>query len=171
MIKKTVTFEDYEGNTHTEDFWFNLTKAELMEIEVSEKGGFAEAMQVIIAKEDGQKIIAAFKKILLMSIGERRSATDFRKNDEIREAFESSPAFSEIFMSLALDAQLGAEFVKGVMPANLAKQIDENQLKLPDVPEVPVSQENLENVIAAAQTPDFASMTPEEFETWKATNA
>lgn len=179
MLKKTITFEDFDGNTVTEDFYFNLTKAELMELEVSEKGGFSEAMQDIIKAGDGKQIIAGFKRILLMSVGKRKG-NSFIKNEEIREEFEGSPAFSELFMQLATDAQAGAEFVNAVIPQSLAQQV-QGQLPLtPPVeevalPEVSVSQENIENVEAAAAQPllaaDFAAMSPEEFEAWRQQNA
>lgn len=178
MYKKTVTFEDYDGNTVTEDFYFNLTKAELLELQVSEEEGFAEAMEQIVRAGNGKEIIAGFKKILLMSIGKRRGVS-FVKNDQIREEFEGSPAFSEIFMELATNASAGAEFVNNVIPKNLADQV-KGQLPLPTpseaevrevlAPEVPVSQENLENIEAAAATPDFASMSPEEFAAWRDQN-
>lgn len=178
MIKKTVTFEDYEGETHTQDFWFNLSKAELMEIELSEKGGFSEAMQEIIKKEDGKKIIGAFKTILLMSIGERRGPTEFRKNDDIREAFEGSPAFSEIFMELATNAQAGADFVNGVMPRQLAEQVQSQktdlvakmQAKTEEMAHMPGTEEmaHMPGIEKAAELPDFSAMSPEEFATWQA---
>jgi hypothetical protein len=131
MIKKTVTYEDFDGNTVTEDFYFNMTKAELMELEVSEKGGFAEKMQEIIAAEDGKQIISGFKQILLMSIGERTPKGGFRKSEEYTKDFESSAAFSDIFMELATDAQAGADFVKGIMPRDLAEQIPTEVVPLP----------------------------------------
>jgi hypothetical protein len=176
MLKKTITFENFDGETVTEDFYFNLTKAELMELEVSEQGGFSEAMQDIIKAGNGKEIIAGFKRILLMSVG-RRKGNSFIKNDEIREEFEGSPAFSELFMQLATDAQAGAEFVNAVIPKDLAQQV-QGQLPLPTVetqtvelpqPEVPVSAENMEN-IQAALPPDFTKMSAEEFEAWKNAN-
>lgn len=163
MLKKTITFEDFEGNTVTEDFYFNLTKAELMELEVSEKGGFAEAMQDIIKAGDGGQIIAGFKKILLMSVGKRRG-NSFIKNQEIREDFEGSPAFSELFMQLATDAQAGAEFVNAVIPKDLSKQV-QGQLPLPTAePEpTPAVEENKLDSQAAQLTPEqLSTMTPDE---------
>jgi hypothetical protein len=169
MYKKTVTFENFDGETVTEDFYFNLTKSELLELEVSEEGGFSETMQEIIKAGNGKEIIAGFKRILLLSVGKRRGQS-FVKNQEIREEFEGSPAFSELFMELATNAQAGAEFVNGVIPKGLAEQV-QGQLPLPPVEtEVPVSQENIENIEAAAQMPDFSTMTPEEFAAWRESN-
>lgn len=171
MYKKTVTFENFDGETVTEDFYFNLTKAELLELEVSEEGGFSETMQEIVKAGNGKEIIAGFKRILLMSVGKRRGQS-FVKNQEIREEFEGSPAFSELFMELATNAQAGAEFVNGVIPAGLAKQV-EGQLPLEpaQVPDIPTPIETtVEDIQVTPPQPDFASMSPEEFAAWRDSN-
>lgn len=166
MYKKTVTFVNFDGETVTETYEFNLMKSELMELELSEKDGFSDAMQKIIEKEDGKKIIAGFKTILLMAVGERRG-NSFVKNDQIREMFEGSPAFSEIFMEFATNAEAGAEFINGVIPKDLAEAGSKTELaqkmkaKIDSmgVKDVPLPLE--------IPTPDFASMTTEQFEAWK----
>lgn len=135
MLKKTVTYEDFDGNTVTEDLYFNLTKAELLEIESSEQGGFAESMQRIIAANNGKQILAGFKYIILKAYG-IRDGSSFMKSDDIRARFEGSPAYSELFMELATDAQAGAAFVNAVVPRDLAAQVasaGQAELPLPPV--------------------------------------
>lgn len=117
MIKKTVTYEDFDGVSRTEDFYFNLTKAELTEMELSLNGGLSQLLTKIVQEKDGRMIIEYFKKIVLGAYGEKSlDGRYFMKNDKIREEFASSAAYSEIFMELATDAEKGAEFVNGIMP-------------------------------------------------------
>ena len=69
MIKKTMTYTDFNGTERTEDFYFNLTKAEVMEMEMSTKGGLAEMIQRIIAAQDQPAIIKIFKDLIIRSYG------------------------------------------------------------------------------------------------------
>jgi len=174
MYKKTVTYEDFDGNTVTEDFYFNFTKAELMELEVSEKDGFAEAMQRIIEANDGKEIIAGFKKILLLAIG-KRVGNGFEKSDDIRREFQSSAAFSDIFMEFATDATAGAAFVNAVVPRALAEQVQAEQaqlqlkpepvatVELPAQPEIPAEgSAEYDNAVRDLTDEQLQSMTQEE---------
>lgn len=125
MIKKTVTYEDFDGNQRTEDFYFNLTKAELTEMEMSLNGGLSQLLSKIIHENDNAKIIEYFKKIVIGSYGEKSlDGRHFMKNEQIREEFASSAAYSEIFMEFASDADKAAEFVNGIMPKGLDEEIN-----------------------------------------------
>lgn len=125
MIKKTVNYVDFNGDNQVEDIYFNLTKAEITEMELSQKGGLTEHIKKISEAQDNRELIALFKSILVKSVG-RRSADGkrFVKNDDIREEFISSEAYSTLFMELAFDADAAIEFITGVMPAGLVKQED-----------------------------------------------
>jgi len=126
VIKKTITYEDFNGNQQTEDFYFNLTKAELIEMEVSEEGGLGEYLTKIGESNDGAKIIEWFKKIVLISYGEKSpDGKRFIKNQELRDSFASSEAYSELFMELATDAKAASAFMNGVVPKDLAKDVAE----------------------------------------------
>lgn len=117
MIKKTITYTDYDGNERTEDFYFNLTKAEVMEMEMMTDGGLEKTINKIIQTTDTKKIIEMFKSIILKSYGEKSlDGRRFIKNDEIREAFSQTEAYSQLFMELATDAKAASEFVNGVIP-------------------------------------------------------
>lgn len=117
MIKKTISYVDYDGNNRTEDFYFNLTKAEVMEMEMMTDGGLQKMIEKIIQTSDTKKIIEIFKSIILKSYGEKSpDGRRFIKNDEIRDAFSQTEAYSNLFMELATDADKATEFVNGVIP-------------------------------------------------------
>ena len=125
MLKKTITYNDYNGVERTEDFYFNLSKAELMEMEMSISGGLTEMIEKIVATKDAPAIIKIFKELVLKAYGEK-SADGKRfekKNGALAEAFAETEAYSQIFMELATDADKAAEFVNGIMPNDIAKQL------------------------------------------------
>ena len=125
MIKKTVTYTNYNDEEVTEDFFFNLTKAELVELELSEKDGLAETLQAIVKEEDGKQIVEYFKKIILMGYGEKSSdGRRFIKNEALREEFSQTEAFSELFIELATDAGAAATFINGLVPAKLVAEVE-----------------------------------------------
>ena len=118
MLKKTITYTDYNGNERTEDFYFNLTEAEIMEMEMSTAGGLAESIQRIAAAQDAPSIIKIFKDIVLKAYGVKSAdGKRFIKNSAIREEFEQTEAYSKLFMELATDGDAAAEFVNGIVPA------------------------------------------------------
>ena len=122
MIKKTVTYTDYNEVERTENFYFNLSKAEVMEMEMSTEGGMAESIQKIVDAKDAPAIIRVFKDLVLKAYGVK--SDDGRrfmktKPDGTRYAddFKETEAYSQIFMELATDADAAAEFVNGIVPA------------------------------------------------------
>lgn len=122
MIKKTVTYVDYNGVERTEDFYFNLSKAEVAEMELSVEGGFSKMLEEIVASKDNVKIVSLFKQMVLKAYGEKSAdGRRFVKSEEISKAFSETEAYSEIFMSLALNESEAAAFVNGIMPANINK--------------------------------------------------
>jgi hypothetical protein len=117
MLKKTITYKDFDGNERTEDFYFNLTKAEVMEMELGVTGGMTQMLQKIIEKQDSKQIIEIFKEIVLKSYGEKSpDGKRFVKNQELRDAFEQTNAYSELFMELATNADAATAFVNGILP-------------------------------------------------------
>lgn len=126
MIKKTITYTDCNGNERTEDFYFNLNKAEIMRMEMSVSGGFAERIQRIIAAQDQPAIIAVFEDLIQKSYGVKTpDGKGFLKRKEDLELFIATEAYSELFMELATDADAAAAFINGIVPANMAKQLAE----------------------------------------------
>lgn len=123
MLKKTITYTDYNGVERTEDFYFNLSKAELMEMELSTTGGLAESIKRVVDAKDAPAIIKVFKDLVLKAYGEKTpDGKRFVKSDEIAEAFSQTEAYSILFMELATDADAAAKFVNGIVPADMAAQ-------------------------------------------------
>ncbi len=117
MLKKTITYTDYNGTERTEDFYFHLSKAEVMEMEMSTTGGLAEMIQRIVAAQDAPAIIKIFKELVLKAYGEKSAdGKRFIKSDEIATAFSQTEAYSQLFMELATDADAAATFVNGIVP-------------------------------------------------------
>lgn len=123
MLKKKITYTDYNGVERSEDFYFNLSKAELMEMEMGTAGGFAEMIQRIVDAHDAASIIKVFKELVLKAYGEKSAdGKRFVKSPELSEAFSQTEAYSILFMELATDADAAANFVNGIMPEGAAKQ-------------------------------------------------
>lgn len=117
MLKKKITYTDYNGTERTEDFYFNLTKAEIMEMELGTSGGLAEMIQRIVDAQDAPSIIKVFKDLILKAYGEKSpDGKRFIKSKEISESFSQTEAYSQLFMELATDSVAAAEFVNGIMP-------------------------------------------------------
>ena len=124
MIKETISYNDFNGNPRTEDFYFNLTKAEIMRMEMSTSGGLAERINRIIAAQDTPAIIAVFEDLIQKSYGVKTpDGRGFLKRPEDLEAFVATEAYSELFMKLATDSDAAAKFVNGVVPAGMAKEL------------------------------------------------
>jgi hypothetical protein len=136
MLKKTITYVDFNGEEVVEDFFFHLSKAELVELEMSYEGGLTEQIKRIAEAEDGKAIIAEFKKIILGAYGQRSpDGRRFIKNQTLRDEFESTEAYSTLFMELVTDAEKAAEFVRGVIPQDLAEEAAKVVAPVPDVVE------------------------------------
>ena len=120
MLKKTVTYTDYNGVERTEDFYFNLSKAEVTEMELSVDGGLAQMLENIVNSKDSKEIVRMFKELVLKAYGEKSpDGRRFIKNKELSDAFSQTEAYSEIFMELALNEQAAADFVNGILPKSL----------------------------------------------------
>ena len=118
MLKKTITYTDYNGVERTEDSYFNLTKAEIMEMELTTTGGLAEMINRIIPAKDAPAIITVFKDLILKAYGEKSpDGKRFIKSKELSEAFSQTEAYSILFMELATDADAAAKFINGIVPA------------------------------------------------------
>lgn len=186
MLKKTITFMDLDDNPVTEDFYFNLSKAEVAEMEISFEGGFAEHLRRIGSadKPDGALIMKTFKDIILKSVGRRsEDGRRFIKNQEIADEFFQSEAYSEFFMELCTDAEAGARFVAAVMPKDLQERLEQGKsltdVPLPEqTPALPVTVTPEDAQIPAWKkenrkptSKELQEMSPEELrEAWKANN-
>lgn len=161
MLKKTITYTDFNGEEVSEDFFFHLSKAELVELELSYRDGLQETIKRIVEAEDGKAIIAEFKKIILGSYGQRSpDGRRFIKNQALREEFESTEAYSTLFMELVTDAEKAAEFVRGVIPQDLAEEATKVTASPPVLAEAPSPEPEKREEITRAQ---LVEMSGEDF--------
>lgn len=127
MIKKTIKYNDYNGVEREDAFFFNLTKAEITEMSLSVDGGLYEKIKAIIEAKNTPEIIKLFKELILKAYGEKsEDGKRFRKTDAngqpLSTAFSETEAYSTLFMELATDDAKAAEFVNGIMPADIDKE-------------------------------------------------
>lgn len=117
MLKKTIKYVDYNGVERCEDFYFNLSKAEVTEMQVSEEGGYDQMLQRIVDAKDNKEIFKHFKAIILKAYGEKsQDGRRFIKSEELSEEFAQTEAFVELIMELASSETAAAEFVNGIIP-------------------------------------------------------
>ena len=132
MLKKSIKYTDYNGVEREEEFLFNLSKAELMEMEMGTTGGLAESIQKIIDAQDAPAIIKVFKDIILKAYGEK--SADGKRFIKVSDngtplsiGFSQTEAYSQLFMELATNADEAAKFIRGIIPNDI--DISEEELK------------------------------------------
>lgn len=131
MIKKTISYTDYNGDERKEDYYFNLSRAELIMLESSKLGGMQAYYDRISQAKDNVAIMEAFRDLIHMAVGEKSpDGKRFIKSEEFATAFEQSEAYSELVIELLSDAKGALAFVQGMMPASIAAQIEKDQLAL-----------------------------------------
>jgi hypothetical protein len=117
MIKKTIKYVDYNGNEREEDFYFNINKAEAVEMQAKVGGELDGFIKRIIAERDAEKLVGYFKDLILMSYGRKSlDGRRFEKSKELSDEFSQTEAFPILFMELAEDSEKAAEFVNGILP-------------------------------------------------------
>ena len=117
MLKKTITYTDYNGVSRKEDFYCNLSKSELMEMELGTTGGFTSMVQRIVDTQDAPSLIKIFKELILKAYGEKSAdGKRFIKSEELSIAFSQTEAYTELFMELATNAESASAFINGLAP-------------------------------------------------------
>lgn len=117
MLKETITYTDYNGVERTEDCYFDLSKAELVEMHLSTDGGLDTMLDRIVKAKNGSEIIRVFKMLLMKAYGEKSDdGRHFRKSEELSQAFTQTPMYDKLFMELVTDSDKAAKFVKGITP-------------------------------------------------------
>ena len=136
MLKKTITYTDFNGDEVREDYYFHLSAADLVELEVSKDGGMAAWIQRIPTLTNQSEVVAEFKKLILMSYGKKSpDGKRFIRSKELCDEFTQTPAYSKLFMTLCTDATVAAEFFNGVIPQDMEEQMAQLTVKTPVVPE------------------------------------
>jgi len=117
MLKKTIKYVDYNNEEREEDFYFNLTKTEITEMNLSESGGLVEHIKLIVNSKDSKEIFRIFKMVVLAAFGIKTADGRFEKSEAISNGFLSTAAFDVLIMSFFEDADVASSFMKGVIPA------------------------------------------------------
>lgn len=132
MLIRTITYENLDGEVVSEDYYFNLSKPELIDLEVEYKEGFKTMIETIIAANDRKELINQFKKLVLMTYGIRsEDGKRFIKNDQLREEFSQTPAYDALFMELATDDGAAVEFLTGILPRDLRGELSKAMTTTP----------------------------------------
>lgn len=117
MIKKTIKYVDFKGNEREEDFYFNLSKPELMEMELTTKGGMSDYLEKIVKAQTKEELIKWFKLIILKAYGEKsEDGRRFIKSEELSTAFSQTGAYEKLYMELVTDEQKASEFINAIVP-------------------------------------------------------
>ena len=123
MFKDRRTYTDYNGVSRTEDFYFNLTEAEVIEMEMGTTGGLADMITHIVEAQDTASIIKIFKELILKAYGEKSAdGKRFVKSEELATAYSQTEAYNQLFMELATDSDKASKFVNGIIPNVEKKQ-------------------------------------------------
>jgi hypothetical protein len=121
MLKKTITYDNFDGETVTDDFYFSLTEAEFVELEFSGTGNsYFKHMQNALNNKNMAGIYAGMKTLILASYGERGQDGKFRKSEDIRNAFQTTEAYSKFLFEMASDENAAAAFLQGIVPKSMA---------------------------------------------------
>lgn len=129
MLKKTITYPGCDGIERTEDFYFNLSKAELMEMELGTTGGMTVMINRIVSAQDIATLVKIFKDLILKAYGEKSAdGRRFIKSEELSTAFSQTEAYSKLFMELATDDKAASEFINGIMPADVVEKAKQQGL-------------------------------------------
>ena len=124
MLKKIITYTDYNGVERTEPFYFNLSKAELMEMELGVTGGMTEMLNKIINAKDGPSLMKTFKEMIMKSYGVKSDdGKRLIKSEELSIAFTQTEAYSVLFMELITDDKAAADFVNGIIPNEIQAEV------------------------------------------------
>lgn len=153
MFSRDFEYTGYDGKPKKDTYWFNLTEAELYEIDLSSIHGFTGEMNRLLKEERTKEIVEAFKSIILNSVGVvSADGRKFIKNEEVKEDFYRSKAYSQLFVELVSSGEKVAEFLKGAIPEEIRQKMEEDEaaktaeapadtpaeegkvLNLPDVP-------------------------------------
>ncbi len=124
MIKKTIKYEDYNGNEREEEFYFNLSNAELTKMELGVEGGLSERLKKVLATKDTPQILKVFEEIINKAYGVKSDdGKRFIKSKELLEEFTQTEAYSQLFVELATNENAAQEFILGILPKKLSDEV------------------------------------------------
>lgn len=185
MLTKTITYTDFNDNERTEDFYFHLSEREIMNLHTRYDGGLDGAIEAMVQANDIHELLAILQEIILMSYGVKSAdGKSFIKSDEVKQQFEYSAAFSELYLELLSDEQNAVDFIKNLLPTKAQKRIDELEaeskhkpdavqtVSVPNAEQVPVEDngsDEEDNLVTLKQV-DFmrSKLQDKQFEAWMA---
>lgn len=130
MLKRKITYENFDGEEESDVFYFNLSKPELIELEVEQKQGMAKLLQNIIDTKDNRELIKTFKKLILLAYGVKsEDGKRFIKSDKLREEFSQTEAYNVLFMELASSDDAAVAFMDGILPRDMRGSITKEQIQ------------------------------------------
>lgn len=133
MYKKTINYVDFDGNERSEEFYFNLTKAEIQKMAYSVEGGLDKLIRKIIDTRDYYRLIELIEDLIGRSYGEKSlDGRRFEKSPEILAKFKQTNAYSDLYMELSGDDKKLLEFCKGIIPSDVATEVDRQVALRPD---------------------------------------
>jgi len=144
MLKREITFEDFNGEKVTETLWFHLSKSEMIEMDANHEGGLEATIKRIMKTNDRQGLVREFQNLLLLAYGQKsEDGRKFIKSDALREEFKQTAAYDAMFMELATDDKAAANFMKGILPKDMAAEVARLDNETPTAPNLPLPAPNV----------------------------
>lgn len=147
MLKRPIKYTDFNGKEVIEDFYFNLTQTELIELGLNETDTLTKAVASFEAG-NASGVVNEFKKIILAAYGVKSpDGRRFIKTAELREEFSQTAAYSALFMDIAIRDGAVDEFLQGVFPTDW-QQIKAQEPAKPWTAEVAKPTPTLEEMVS-----------------------
>lgn len=129
MLKRPITYTDFEDNVVTDIYYFHVSKSELIETEMSTEGGLADTLKRIVETKDKPGLIAEFKRLILWAYGEKSAdGKSFVKNEELRTKFSQTAAYDALFFDLATNEKSALDFINGILPSEMRGDFEKAML-------------------------------------------
>lgn len=134
MLRRIFTYTNFNNEEVTEECFFNLTKSEILDMEMSTYGGMAARLQRIVDAKDSPSLMKEFKDLIFKAYGVKSpDGRRFIKSAELSEEFSQTPAYDQLFMELVSDDGASAAFINGIIPQDLQDNPEyQNALKAID---------------------------------------
>ena len=131
MLKKEITYTDYNGTKRTEDFYFNLSRPELLRMEMTSESSLQEKLKAMIKEQNKVKLYEYFEWLVLKSYGEKsEDGKHFHKSEALSKAFSETEAYTELLTELCSGEDKVLEFVNGIMPTPVPKEVQKQALNM-----------------------------------------
>lgn len=125
MYVKSITYTDYNNVERTEDFYFHLTEAEVLEwLTTNTEATIDEVLDNMKKKNNIRGLLDSAKDLIYRAYGEKSvDGRRFIKTPEVKANFMETEAYSKLFMELSTDPKAASEFVNSIIPSSLAARV------------------------------------------------